>query len=116
MIQILACLLLVMIALSACGKKQADQNQDRVFGSNRTGVILNADATFVANLYHGVVKTGTYAESTDADGVTTVTFTVDNNKPGTIKDKVTGTIVDDVLTIPPEWRDSHGHSSAFVLQ
>ncbi|MCL2507679.1 MAG: hypothetical protein FWF05_00740 [Oscillospiraceae bacterium] len=113
-IRVLVCVLLTAVTVfsfTACSEKQPDEKpvEDRVYGSINTGVMLNADLTFVANLYHGVVKTGTYSESTGSDGVTTVTYTVDGYE-------VFGTIKNDVLTIPPEWSDSHGHGSTFALQ
>ena len=108
-IRVLACALAALIALFALGacSGQADY---RYYGISGTGVTLNDDLTFAANLYHGTVKTGTYTESAGPDGVTLVTFT-----SGGVQ--AVGAIVDDVLTIPLEWRDGHGgHSNAFPLR
>ncbi|MCL2513181.1 MAG: hypothetical protein FWF08_04690 [Oscillospiraceae bacterium] len=130
-IRILICVLLILAAIflfSACGNKQSDEQvsqsennnsgenqsagqpaQDRFYGSGDTGVALNADMTFTANLYHGIVKTGTYTESTGANGFTTVTYTVDGVK-------YVGSIKDNILTLPAKWADSHGHGNTFPLQ
>ncbi|MCL2695903.1 MAG: hypothetical protein FWE69_06215 [Clostridiales bacterium] len=94
----------LLLSLGACGKKE-----DRVFGSEELGVQLNADGTFTANLYHNDVKIGTYTEEKESNGVVIVAFVVDG-------EETLGTIVGNVLTIPEQWRDAHGHSSKFPLQ
>jgi len=107
---IILCVLLTafaLFALSACSEKKPAE--DRVYENENQTVKLSSDGTFVARLAHGVVKTGTYTEQTDAAGVTTVTYTVDG------KD-VTGTIKDNILIIPEDWEDVHNHGNTFKLQ
>jgi len=100
----------LLFALCACGEKQSgEQSKGRFYGIGDTGVTLNDDLTFVANLYHGVAKAGTYLEGTAPGDMVVVTFTVDG-------EQVFGTITGDVLTIPREWADSHGHGNSFPLQ
>ena len=98
---------ILVFTLGACGEKPSEG--PRVFGTSDTGVTLNADNTFTASLYHGVAKAGTYTESTGNDGVIKIVFTVDGAES-------IGAIYNNVLTIPPEWADAHGHGSTFALQ
>jgi len=84
------------------------QRGTRTFISGRNSVTLNADGTFRAVLPHGVERSGTFTETT-TDGVTTVSF----NQGGTT---VHANIEDNVLTIPDEWDDGHGHPRNYTLQ
>jgi len=108
-IRVLACLLAafaLLFTLAACGETQP---VSRFYGSGNTGVTLNDDQTFVANLYHGVVKTGTYEEQESFEGYTLVIYTVGG-------EELIGTIFNNILTIPQEWADGHGHGSSFPLR
>ena len=87
---------------------QIQQRGTRTFISGRNSVTLNTDGTFRAALPHGVERSGTFTETT-TDGVTTVSF----NQGGTT---VNGNIEDNVLTIPDEWDDGHGHPRSYTLQ
>ena len=98
-------LMLAAFVLVGCG---SSDEEDRVFALGSHTVTLNADGTFEARLFHGFSVDGEYTESTVA-GVLTVTFTHDGQE-------VRGTIVDDVLTIPHEWEDGHGHGTQFTLR
>jgi len=85
------------------------QRHDRVFGVGNNTVTLAADGTFTARLPHGVVRTGTFVEVED-DGVIFVNFAQEgyNNAVGTIEDNV--------LTIPDQWDDGHGHPRQYTLR
>lgn len=98
---------IILIAFVACSEKETDKA--RVYANGSNAITLNVDLSFDAKLAHGVSKAGTYSESTDASGVTTITFTADG-------ETASGTIQDGVLTIPHEWEDSHGHGNTFTLQ
>jgi len=106
--KILAMVVVLMLAafvLVGCG---SSNDEDRVYALGSHTVTLYADGTFEARLFHGFSVDGTYTESTVA-GVLTVTFAHDGIE-------VRGTIVDDVLTIPQEWDDGHGHGTRFTLR
>ena len=83
------------------------QRDNRVFSGDNQSITLRGDGTFSALLSHNKTITGTYKESTEG-GVTTVTF---------IYDGVTaeGKIEKNILNIPDEWDDKHGHSTSFPL-
>ena len=105
--KILICLILItLVLISSCGEKDSDH---RFYGSGDLGVTLNDDLTFVANLYHGFSVSGTYTETTE-NGVTTVIYTSDDGI------EYIGTISKNILTIPYEWGDAHGHGNTFALQ
>ena len=87
---------------------QIQQRGTRVYVSGNNSVVLRGDGTFTASLPHGVVRNGTFSEST-SDGVTTVSFV---EGPGT----VSGVINGDVLTIPDEWDDGHRHPRNYTLR
>jgi len=84
------------------------QRENRVFVLGRTAVTLSTDGTFNAILPHGIVRSGTFSETTSG-GVTAVAF-VENNRT------VTGIINGEVLTIPPEWDDGCEHGVDFSLR
>ena len=82
----------------------------RTFVSGANFVSLLDDNTFVAQLPHGLSKNGTYDETLDEEtGITFVRFFVDGRNE-------IGTIQEDLLTIPSEWDDGHGHSVHYRLQ
>lgn len=79
-----------------------------VYVSGNQTITLADDGTFIAVLAH-TMRSGTYAQSVQADGVTTITFTENDTS-------VTGSIADDVLTLPTQWDDGHGHGIHFQLR
>jgi uncharacterized protein YxeA len=85
----------------------SDHEHDHIFASGDQIIILGADGNFTAELEHDVSRSGTYTDS-NVDGVTTVSFVYDNTT-------AVGTIENNVLSIPEEWDDGHGHGTSFVL-
>ncbi|MDR2202975.1 MAG: hypothetical protein LBE76_01455 [Nitrososphaerota archaeon] len=86
----------------------SEQESDvRVFTAGSQIVSLYDDGVFSAQLAHSVAKSGTYSESVVGD-VTTVIFMCDGKTEE-------GSIVGNVLTLPGEWGDGHGHGSKFIL-
>ena len=69
-------------------------------------VTLHKNGSFSATLAHET-KTGTYTEA-EVDGVITVAF-------GSNEKSVEGSIENEILTIPDEWQDDHGHGSKLKL-
>jgi len=84
------------------------RNETRVFASFNNTVELRGDGTFTANLPHGVVREGTFTESTTG-GVTTVLF---DERGRTAAGSING----NVLTIPSEWDDGHRHPRNYMLR
>ena len=83
------------------------QSQARVFAGGSQTVTLYRNGKFSARLSHNVQRNGTYTENT-VGGMTTISFTSD----GTI---ATGEITGDILTLPDEWDDGHGHGAKLPL-
>jgi len=84
------------------------QNSKRVYVSDDQTITLNNDGTFEAVLYHGVNISGTYTESTEGSAVI-ITYNYDGIT-------AIGSINGNVLNIPDEWQDDHGHGSYFTLK
>ena len=84
------------------------QSGTRVFTAGSQTVTLRDDGTFSAQLAHSVAKSGTYTESV-ADNITTISFTYNGKTEK-------GSIVNNVLTLPHEWDDGHGHGTKFTLK
>ena len=87
---------------------QDDEVDGRVFAHGNHTVTLNGDGTFAARLFHGFRVDGTFTESFGG-GMTTVYFTHDD-------ETVRGRITSNILTIPIEWDDGHGHGRNFTLR
>ena len=97
--------------------------QIRVFENGTASVKLFPDGTFIANLFHNSKITGTYVELVDdASGDIAVKFSYNGMSvpsDGGITFGVTGfttvvgSIVDNVLTLPEDWDDGHGHGMEF---
>lgn len=100
----------ILFVLSACEDKKDEPEEISVYENGSENIKFYSDDTFVANLAHSVVKNGTYSENTDADGVKTVIYSVDD------EEDASGIIQDGVLTIPEEWADDHGHGNTFTLK
>ena len=102
-------MLVVIATVSAVGLiQQRGQEGPRIYTNGRSTISLRADGTFRASLPHGVVRNGTYSE-VSIDGIITVAFV-----EGGIT--VNGTINGNVLTIPNEWDDGHGHPRNYILR
>jgi hypothetical protein len=84
------------------------QGSIRVFENGNANIRLFPDRTFIANLFHNTKITGMYAEVTDGHE-TAVLFTHSGMT-------VVGGIVDDILTIPEDWDDGHGHGMDFAYR
>ena len=74
----------------------------RTFSDGHQSVTLQNDGSFTARLAHGR-KSGTYTENTQG-AVTWVIFSYDGTS-------ARGRLEGDILTIPDEWDDHHGHGS-----
>jgi len=85
-----------------------DQNSKRVYVSGDQTVTLKDDGTFKAVLYHDLSISGTYTESTD-EGIVVVTYYYDGITAN-------GSLSGNVLIVPDEWQDDHGHSYSFTLK
>ena len=84
------------------------QTDGRVYAAGSNRVVLYEDGSFTARLPHNVRKSGTYTERTE-NNVTTVSFRHGGRT-------VMGIITNDILSIPHEWRDNHGHATEYVLR
>ena len=104
---ITVCASLVVVVISLFVFNALQKKGDRVFSDGLQTVTLRANGKFTAALAHDS-RAGTYTE-TKENGVTTISFTAEGAT-------VTGDITDDVLTIPEEWGDSHGHGSKLKLK
>ena len=82
------------------------QRRTRVYTDGHQTVTLHKNGSFSATLAHET-KTGTYTEA-EVDGVITVAF-------GSDEKSVEGSIENEILTIPDEWQDDHGHGSKLKL-
>ena len=107
-ITISVCTIAVLAFTVVLGVNMLSQSHERVFTAGFNNVSLNNDGTFVANLPHNIRLTGTYTESTEG-GVSTVVFSY----RGTT---AIGIIEDNVLVIPTEWDDGHGHATRYTLR
>ena len=102
MILIAALIVVILIIAVPTLYNNLRPSNDRIFTDGQQTVTLHANGTFSARLAHDT-QSGTYAEKQEG-GVTVVSFTVGNT---TVNGKIGG----DVLTIPEEWDDQHGHGS-----
>ena len=110
-VRTIACAIAAAVVLFALGACSGSNNADtaRIYANGANTITLNEDFTFSAKLPHGLTKSGTYSETVDALGVTTIIFTVNGAQ-------ASGIIRNNVLSIPSEWEDSHGHGSNFALR
>jgi hypothetical protein len=84
------------------------QSQARVFTDGAQTVTMQNDGTFTAELLHDTTYSGTFLEVAIGDTTTIVLFEVDG-------EDVQGTITNDILTMPEEWDDGHGHTGPLKL-
>ena len=69
---------------------------------------MSADGAFEAKLFHGFNAYGTYSER-EQSGITIISFTYDGIT-------VDGEIRGNVMTVPHEWDDGHGHDTELTLR
>jgi len=100
-------LVVVIVAVALLVLNSTSQSQDRVFTDGHQTITLRDDETFTAELAHETII-GQYTQST-ANSVVTVTFTSGGKS-------VTSRITNDLLTIPQEWQDDHGHGTQLKLK
>jgi len=95
------CVLVVAAAAAVAIFFIAQPSDGEVYRGGGQLVQFLEDGSFSATLPHGVRKSGTYTKTVE-DGRTIVAFNTD----GIV---VTGYIEDDMLHLPHEWDDGHGH-------
>jgi len=105
MIGVFILVVAIIVALIVFSAYQ--QSQTRTFTDGHQTVILYPNGSFAALLAHESEK-GTYTENTE-NGVITVTFISE----GIVAD---GRIVNNILTLPEEWDDGHGHGMNLRLK
>ena len=98
-----AAIVVLLISLS-----MIRQRSERVFTDGRQTITLRDDGTFAARLYHNVRANGTYTEMTEGNA-TIITFV----SGGT---SIETRVVNNVLTVPAEWTDAHGHNRRLTLR
>jgi hypothetical protein len=105
----LAVVSLIVVAIVIFGVLyfiELGNNREYVSSDNQM-IRLSADGSFAASLAHEIIS-GTYTEST-ANGITTIIFLFEGAS-------VQSTITDNVLLLPAEWDDDHGHEKSFTLR
>jgi len=103
-----ACISVAAILVALIAFSLVQQSNVRVFGDGYQTFTLRRNGTFTAQLYHDAAKNGTYTEH-EEDGITIVSFTHDGKTEH-------GSIVNNILTIPDEWDDGHGHGTSFLMR
>ena len=83
------------------------QGTRRVFADDNQTVTLHDNGSFTASLVHGTIS-GTYTENTEG-GITTVTFAAGGLTAN-------GIIANNVLSLPDEWKDDHGHGTELRMR
>ena len=101
------CAVVVVLIASLVVCNAIQPNKDRVYTDGGQTITLHDDGTFTAVLAHDT-RQGTYTEST-TNSVTTITFTINGTS-------VSSSIKNNILTIPAEWQDSHGHGTQLKLK
>ena len=101
------CVLVAVIIAAIIIINAYQQSKTRVYTDGQQTITLHHNGKFTAALAHEA-ESGTYTETSN-DGVITVTFT-------TVGKSVAATIIDDILTLPEEWDDGHGHGSTLILK
>ena len=101
------CVLVVLVLVALLAVNAYQQGRNRTYTDGYQTLMLRSDGSFTAALSHEV-KAGTYVENTE-DGVITVTFISEGTS-------VVGGIENEVLTLPDEWDDGHGHGTTLMLK
>ena len=102
------CIVIIAIITAAVLIILNQQSDTRVYALGVNTITLSGDGTFDAQPGCAGSKSGTFSESLSGD-VTIVSFTHDGMTAN-------GRIVGNVLTIPDEWDDGHGHGTEFTLR
>ena len=102
------CVSIVLIIAALLIFNAYQQKDNRVYSDGHQTITLRDDGSFTAALAHNEKWKGRYTEDTK-NSVTTVTFVVDRTS-------VNGSIRNNILTIPDEWQDDHGHGSKLKLK
>ena len=102
------CVAAVAIITAAVLITLNQQSDRRVYALGVNTITLSGDGTFDAQPGCAGSKSGTFSESLSGDA-TIITFTHDGMTAN-------GRIVGNVLTIPDEWDDGHGHGTEFTLR
>jgi len=103
-------LVLILITISVpVVLSEIQRSKERVYvASDNSSITLRANGTFIARLSHDV-RNGTYVED-DLGSFLVVTFFPQGEAAAN------GVILGDVLQLPEEWDDGHGHSIDFYLK
>jgi len=99
---ILALLALVFILIFT------NQGKVEKYSDGYQTIELYANGSFSANLYHGVEYKGNFSKSSTGSNEIIV-FTVNDAT-------FVAPVINNVLNLPSEWRDSHGHGSTLKKQ
>jgi hypothetical protein len=105
--KILVAIVLILVTAGAIGYLIYSNNQHgdaETYSDGGQTVRLLPDGTFNAILAHRVRKSGTYTKTTEGNRIT-VLFNINDREE-------IGRIIDDILYIPREWDDGHGHGNA----
>ena len=102
------CVLAVVVIIALLIVTSSQQSNNRVYSDGHQTVTLRDDGSFTAVLVHNESWKGTYTENTK-NGITTVTFVSEGTT-------VNGRISNNILTIPDEWQDDHGHGNKLKLK
>ena len=97
---------LMILAVAGIALYSALMNKNtEIYGYYGQTVQLLENGNFSAMLAHNVRKNGTYTKRIEDDRITVI-FNVNGNIE-------LGWIINNVLHIPTEWDDGHGHGSVF---
>ena len=84
------------------------QTTARVFINENQTITLNTNGTFIARLAHDNNIDGTYSEANNGN-FTIISFFYQDST-------VNSRIMNNILSLPHEWEDSHGHGNEFKLR
>jgi len=107
-ISIVSIAVIAIISIIIIFSSGSRENAARVYDGGGAIITLSDNGTFSPFLWHGEIKIGTFTESV-LNGNTLVTFMYN----GSTED---GWIYDNVLHIPDNWDDGHGHGTMFFLR
>jgi len=106
----IVCSVIVLAFLVPFILSAIQQSGARVFSDGFQTITLRRNGTFTAQLFHEAIDNGTYTEASHGSEAV-VAFAYN----GLV---AAGSISGNVLTVPPEWEDTHGHgeSTGFTLR
>ena len=96
--------IIIMLAVVLIIASNNENKAAEIYSDGYQKIELFTNGKFSANLYHDVKYTGSFSKNENS-----ITFTA-NGKT------FEAPIANDVLVLPTEWRDSHGHSTALKKQ